>query len=331
MTAHAHATADARATFSSACASACAAPAPAPAPAPLPQVNICAIAKNEARYLAEWCLFHHLVGIRHITIYDNNSLDAPSADSTRAVLAPFISSGFVDLIPWPLPNPSQFLAYQNYLTWHRGRAAWTAFIDCDEFLLPATPAHATVPDALAAILADLSSRSLPLGALAVNWLCFGAGGQQTYSPLPVIERFTWRDLPFAPVNLHIKSLVWMDQPSLQTGATPHHFLTSPGLPTRDELGREVPDSFTLTHSSALLRLHHYSSKSREEWEERVALGKPDRPPDSPIDPRWWEDRQVMAEEDRTAWRWLAEVKRGLGLLDSPNSINERISIPNETA
>lgn len=261
-------------------------------------VNICAIAKNEGRYIREWVLFHQLVGVLRIVVYDN-----ASTDDTLAQLQPFVDSGFVYVVPWPMANPSQFAAYQDYVDKHCGQQAWTAFVDCDEFLF--SPTHPTITQAIDRILARLDE---PIGAIGVNWLCFGASGRQEYSPEPVIERFTWRDLVTNPVNTHIKSLVWMDQPRIQVGGTPHHFLTSMG--TVDELGREVPGSFTGSHSSELLRINHYSSKSRQEWLDRSKLGKADRAT-MEIDPRWWSDRQAMEVEDREIQRWLPELKKRL--------------------
>lgn len=59
---------------------------------------VCALFRNEARYLDEWVRFHHAMGAQHFFLYDNNSDDDP-----RSVLAPFIDAGGVTLIPWPTP------------------------------------------------------------------------------------------------------------------------------------------------------------------------------------------------------------------------------------
>lgn len=37
--------------------------------------SICAIVRNEARYILEWIAYHKAVGIDHFYIYDNQSTD----------------------------------------------------------------------------------------------------------------------------------------------------------------------------------------------------------------------------------------------------------------
>ena len=39
------------------------------------KVSICAIFKNEAKYLREWIEFHKIVGVEHFYLYNNFSTD----------------------------------------------------------------------------------------------------------------------------------------------------------------------------------------------------------------------------------------------------------------
>ena len=52
-------------------------------------LSVCAIYKNEARYLAEWLEFHLLAGVEHFFLYNNNS-----TDDHREVLAPYLRAGW---------------------------------------------------------------------------------------------------------------------------------------------------------------------------------------------------------------------------------------------
>jgi glycosyltransferase involved in cell wall biosynthesis len=257
-------------------------------------VNICAIARNEGLYIREWVLFHQIVGVQHISVYNNRS-----DDNTLEVLQPFVESGFVDVIDWPMPNPSQFAAYQHCVNRFKGQPMWVAFIDVDEFLF--SPQFWNIQEAM-------DSFPYKWGAIGVNWMCFGSSGKEEWSPEPVIERFTWRDFSSNPVNQHIKSVVWMAQDGIQVGGTPHHFHTTMG--TFDERGRRVAGPFTESHSSDILRINHYSSKSRQEWLTRSKLGKPDRA-SMDIDPEWYEARQAMEVEDLEIWKYLPQLKEAL--------------------
>ena len=60
------------------------------------RLAICAIFRDEARYLAEWLEFHQRQGVERFYLYENNSTD----DWERA-LAPF--SDAVELHRWPDP------------------------------------------------------------------------------------------------------------------------------------------------------------------------------------------------------------------------------------
>ena len=136
-------------------------------------VQICAIAKNEGKYIREWVIFHQLVGVEHITIYDNGS-----TDNTISVLQPFVNEGFVDVVDWPYPNPSQLSAYSDYISKHRG-PFWCAFIDGDEFLW--SPKYNTIQE-------GLDNCHAPRSAIGVNWMVLNSGGQTEYEDKPVIDR-----------------------------------------------------------------------------------------------------------------------------------------------
>jgi hypothetical protein len=245
-------------------------------------VNICCIARNESLYILEWVLFHQIVGVEHITLYNNNS-----DDNTVELLQPFVKNGFIDVIDWPFPNPCQLAAYSDYIAKHR-EPAWCAFIDCDEFIW--SPKYTTIQEAL---------DTLPHSAIGVNWMVFGSGGQTEYEDKPVIERFTWRPATSHPVDNHVKSIVWMDQNV--SVVDPHHFHVEHG--TINENGQPVGGPFS-AHSSELLRINHYSSKSLAEWRKRILLGKPDRGGVEVREDEWYWDRQQQDVDDREIWKFL---------------------------
>ena len=253
-------------------------------------MNICAIFKNEALYLKEWIEFHRIVGVDRFYLYDNNS-----TDDFMPILQPYIDSGVVDLTDWPMPNPSQAGAYMDYIRKHRG-PWWTAFIDCDEFLF--SPTYDSLPDIL---------KLMPSTSVGVNWMVFGSGNQQDYLPHPVIERFTWRPHHNHPVDLHIKSVIWMDQ-VVSPGSDPHFFHVQGG--TVNEKWEPIGGPHA-SHTSQFLRINHYSSKSYNEWQKRIRLGKPDRGGIEINEQAWYWDRQQMEVDDRVIQHYLPELKERL--------------------
>jgi len=257
-------------------------------------VNICAVAKNEGRYVREWVEFHRLVGVEHFTIFDNES-----TDDTAAILKKLDG---VEVIPWPMPKPNQLAAYQHYIDRHR-EPVWTAFIDLDEFLF--SPQYDTIPEALAMIQFNHPQ----VKTIGANWACFGASGEQEYRPEPVIERFTHRLPTSNPASTHIKSIIWMDQ-EVHTGGDPHFFHAETG--TWNENGEPV-DGPLFPHSSDILRINHYCTKSRQEWRARAELGTPDRV-EIKIDEMDFEGYQNDVIEDRDIQRFLPKLKE---ILNAP--------------
>lgn len=108
-------------------------------------LSICAIFKNEARYLKEWIEYHRLVGIDHFYLYNNNS-----SDHFKRVLAPYIKQGVVTLVQWPdclrdyseessymWALSTQIAAYENAIKVKAiAETEWLVLLDVNEFLVP---------------------------------------------------------------------------------------------------------------------------------------------------------------------------------------------------
>src|ERR1700682_4458448 len=130
---------------------------------------VCAMFKDEAPYLVEWIEFHRLIGVEHFFLYDNRS-----ADSSRAVLEPWVRAGVVSVAESsiPLADGGQSLVYADGLERARGHARWLAFLDIDEFLF--SPERKSLAD----VLPDYESHA---GAV-VNWQVYGSSGLAAMPP-----------------------------------------------------------------------------------------------------------------------------------------------------
>lgn len=138
-------------------------------------ICICAIFKNEAQYLDEWINYHHLIGIDHFYLYNNNS-----EDNYKEILSPYINQGLVDLVEWPQPH-SQMVAYQDCYNKHKTDTQWLSFIDIDEFICPISTD--SIKDWLQ------SYKRYP--GVAVYWKQFGSNGKLIHDTEKlVIEQYT---------------------------------------------------------------------------------------------------------------------------------------------
>jgi hypothetical protein len=229
-------------------------------------LSACAIFRDEADYLQEWIEFHRLVGVERFFLYDNGSVD-----DWRTVLAPYTHDGTVRVRDWPA---RQYEAYDDCLARHGAESRWIAFIDLDEFLF--SPTGAALPEMLA--------RYEPYPAIGVHWCVFGASGHEQKPNGLVIESYL--DRTTEPLrNRWIKSVV--DPARTRKCASSHAFryradgarayaVDEQLRELRDDQPRGQPGSnagWSSDISFDLLRINHYKTKSREEWERKLA--KPD--------------------------------------------------------
>lgn len=225
---------------------------------------ICAIFKNEAKYLYEWLSYHDAVGVDHFFLYNNNSVDA-----YLDVLRSWPDQSKITLIDWP-EVPGQTSAYRHMLDTHRNDSAWCAFIDLDEYLCPQS--FLSIKKVLAAMDDHCSG-------LYVHWLMFGSNGHKNEQPGRIIERFTRRAYNNFEPNRIGKTIVRLDR-ATEVGFC--HIIRSSGKMINDS-GDEIDQNGTGVHtrtSHNLIALNHYYTKSLAEWTTRRALGKADHQPGS---------------------------------------------------
>lgn len=264
--------------------------------------SLCAVAifQNEAPYLEEWLAFHVLEGVEHVLLYDHCS-----TDNARAVLQPWIESGIVELIDWPVPwkSGAQTKAYADALRRLRGRTKWAAFIDIDEYLF--SPTGKVLPEAL--------KRYDGHAGVVVNWQCYGASGHRTRPVGLTIENYTHRAKTGWARNRRVKAIV--DPSCVTEPCGAHLFKAEPGqsLVTEDfkpvRIVRSANGRRRLRHiaawlpylpfdpyskimpepeqiSVAELRINHYATRSREDLSIK------------------YKDRGTMDDRDRRShWRY----------------------------
>ncbi|WP_311065999.1 glycosyltransferase family 2 protein [Halomonas sp. DWK9] len=251
------------------------------------KLAIAAIVKNERESLPEWVAFHLSVGVSHFLMADN-----ASDDGSYEWLKALEHAGIVTLISVPTEDkPPQLAAYQQLLAKCPQLIDLVAFIDADEFLLPTDDG---LLDWLGERFADPD-----VGAMGLNWACFGSNGAKFREEGLVIERFTQRaERGFGP-NHHIKSIV---RPGyVERFVNPHmarlrrgHYINTQGQPLVE---RQAPDGTVRVGLSEQVcwegaRINHYLVKSVEEF----VLGKARR--GSAATPNYQKQRDYFMRHDR---------------------------------
>lgn len=223
------------------------------------KIGVCAIFKDEAPFLLEWLAFHRMIGVDLFVLYDNGSSDG-GADLIRG--SNFARS--VTLIDW-LERPGQLSAYSDFRINHAPRFDWVAFIDIDEFIMP---------------LAGSSIREIlmrrvyqPYSQILLQWLVFGSSGHQSRPEGMVIANYLTRLPEAAEASRHIKTIVRSNR-LLGIDYTPHAAeCDGPACNTRGE--EVLPYAIQPTECHDVMVVHHYFTKSREDWEFKRRRGRGD--------------------------------------------------------
>lgn len=235
-------------------------------------LSACAIFKNENDYLAEWILFHQLMGVEHFYLYENDG-----EEKAQEILAPFIKRGIVTLRTCSGPL-AQGRAYEDCIQSQKNHSRWIAFIDLDEFFF--SPLSNSLPNMLEKYEAHV--------ALGVNWLMFGSSGWLKKPCGLTIENYTWRgklnfilpmphllkkDGNYRPMNSHIKSIVNPQWASRY--ADPHSFHYTDQKFAVTENYEPLHGPWSETISLQKFRIHHYWTRSREECLKKIRRGRAD--------------------------------------------------------
>jgi hypothetical protein len=104
-------------------------------------------------------------------------------------------------------------------------------------------------------------------ALAINWLLFGDSGLTAYDNRPFFQRFVMRQ---ASVNEHVKCIV---KTSDLISASVH--TCNVRTHTKDTNGSIVKGSYNRNGPTDVAVLHHYFTKTREEFIQKRNRGRAD--------------------------------------------------------
>lgn len=216
---------------------------------------VCAIAKNEGPYFAEWIEWHRRQGVEKFYIYDNES-----TDGTKDILAPYVEKGIVDYTYFP-GQKRQLAAYDDCFERHRLETRWLAVIDLDEFIVPVK--DNSIPEFL--------HRMEKFSTVEINWLVYGSGGAKSQEPGGVMERFRRHSQPHHKLNTHVKSIVNPRRVCSMIGCHEAAWISgcaadSHGHPLTKARSERMPQ-----HD--VIRINHYAVKSYEEFLAKRSRGR----------------------------------------------------------
>lgn len=228
------------------------------------KIAVCAICRNEVDYVEEWVSYYKVAGFDSVFIYDN-----VSDDGTSELLASLDSIGEITRVHWPRREgiPPQRDAYGDFIERFSAEFDYVLICDLDEFLV----VHdATVKE----LITDAERLYDNVGAIAFPWLLFGSSGYEKQANNLVVERFKKCERRPSPV---VKT---MFSPKHTYNMRTHICDLISGVYLDNNLSvAEWNQSMPIKLKSASFGravVHHYYTKSKEEWTRRRSLPKADR-------------------------------------------------------
>ena len=210
---------------------------------------VCAIALNEELYIDEWIKYNLALGFSHIYIYDN---------SDNNILKDKISD---KVSIFHLPGETKMLQSRDMFTrQYKNKHKWCAFIDVDEFIV--LKKHKNIMEFLNEYDCD---------AVALNWLMFGTSNEKEYRDEPVTKRFTYCS---KDINKQYKCISKLK--SIDVHINPHKPLIKGNI--YDTNRKVITDIFNPDGDSNIACIHHYWTKSEDEYKNKIQRRTSDETP-----------------------------------------------------
>ena len=206
---------------------------------------------DENEYLDEWVSYHLGIGFEHIVIYDNKSTIPVKNLWGKDVTVLFEERNFQSSAEDNCHNDT----IRNF------DVNWIARIDVDEFIV--LKKHENIN--------DLLEEYKNFGGLGINWRVFGTSGHINKPKGLVKDNYLWR-MPDNCTEIinggssHLKTIIHKE--FFIKVHHPHFCLSTRYLVNEDY--EPYPDAWT-DSSRRLAVIHHYITKSEQEWNARREL------------------------------------------------------------
>jgi hypothetical protein len=237
------------------------------------KVLLCCIARLENRYIREFVEHYKNLGVDNICLYDNNF---DGEEDFNDVLSDYINSGYVILKDFRNKKYAQFAAYNDCYSTYKKEYDWIMFFDIDEFLDLAK--HGDIKEFLR------QDKFNEYNAVHIKWIIFDDNDIIYDDGGSVVNRFTrvakGTDSKYMEKeNSHVKTILRgnldclvFDNPHAAKGHHTYKACDVEGTP------RGFTSFFSNCQSTEAV-LHHYTTKTVDEYITKIKRGSATRPRD----------------------------------------------------
>lgn len=210
--------------------------------------------KDDSRNVVEWIVWHLLLGINFITIYDNDS-----TDNIVKALEPLVKANLVGYIPWTgIGISAQQAAYRDAIEKAQvDKVSWLGIVDVDEFILPIR--DKCLPEMVSRFDDDKDT-----AAVVINWRMMPGNYELSHRTAVYQSIFERTEFSLGYPNHHIKTIL---KPQLTQNLLTAHAASyiSGYTAVSVDSRRPTNNSFNYPPEVADAVLLHYHVKSLEEW------------------------------------------------------------------
>jgi len=212
--------------------------------------------RDDNDYLDEWVKYHLGIGFEHITIYDHKSVIPVQSIWGNNVTV--IRTEKEELRTPEIIHMETLRERPSY---------WLAIIDVDEFIVPLQ--HTNINNFL--------SKYEKHGGIGIPWTFYGSDGRTKQSKGLVRDSYLWR----TPDKEDLGKIIINTQYCLKM-MDPHYINAS--KPVVNEAFK-VYNGSIFDSPRKLVKLHHYFTRSYEEWIKKIKRGSGN--PNTPERPISW--------------------------------------------
>ena len=233
---------------------------------------LCCIGRRENDYIREFVEYNKVLGFTNICLYDNNY---DGEEDFRDVIGDYISDGYVILKDYRNRKVCQLDAYNECYKTYGEEYDWIAFFDIDEFMF--VNCNKTLGEYLAR--PEFNDYDM----IHINWLLFGDGGQIKSDGRGLLQRIpqpldiNQSTLYSFPDNFHCKSIIRGGLTEVKWGGTSH--TPTNGIKCCNSYGLPCDGNSPFTpYDYRNAGLRHFTTKTAEEYADKVKRGFPDANP-----------------------------------------------------
>ena len=241
------------------------------------KILLCCIGRLENAYIKEFVEYYKILGVTNICLFDNNY---DGEEDFNDVIGDYIKDGFVILKDYRNRKVCQLDAYNECYKTYGGKYDWIAFFDIDEFMF--INCNKTIGEYLAR--PEFNEYDM----LHINWLLFGDGGQLRNDGRYLLHRITQPlDINHSteykfPDNFHVKSILRGGLKEVLWTCTPHTPVCN--IKCCNSFGILCDgNSPFVGYDFRNAGIRHFTTKTAEEYAQKVKKGFPDANPKTKVD------------------------------------------------